>query len=149
MRYRALAVVLLLAISLEVVGCATSSTPSLSPIAQSPLPAIANPASENCIRQGGTLAIRKRGDGGEYGVCVFAEGMECEEWALWRGECPVGGVKVTDFVTPAAQYCAITGGAYAVTSNAGMENEQGTCTFPDGKVCDVWDYFNGMCDRGP
>ena len=27
-----------------------------------------------------------------------------------RGDCPVGGVKVTGYVTPAARYCAITGG---------------------------------------
>ncbi|MFM7173460.1 MAG: DUF333 domain-containing protein [Caldilinea sp.] len=35
---------------------------------------------------GGTLEIRQ-GEGGEVGYCVFADGSECEEWALFRGEC--------------------------------------------------------------
>ncbi|MGC8851033.1 MAG: putative hemolysin [Candidatus Micrarchaeia archaeon] len=45
-----------------------------------------NPASVNCIQLGGKLSIRKDASGGEYGVCVFANGSECEEWALYRGE---------------------------------------------------------------
>jgi putative hemolysin len=45
-----------------------------------------NPASVNCVAQGGTLEIRQ-GEGGEVGYCVFADGSECEEWALMRGEC--------------------------------------------------------------
>jgi putative hemolysin len=44
------------------------------------------PASENCVAVGGTLEIRQ-GEGGEVGYCVFADGSECEEWALFRGEC--------------------------------------------------------------
>jgi putative hemolysin len=56
---------------------------------------IANPASVNCINKGGTLSIQKRGDGGEYGICTFEDNWQCEEWALFRGECPAGGKKVT------------------------------------------------------
>ncbi len=51
---------------------------------------IANPASENCVAQGGTVDIRQ-GEGGEVGYCVFADGSECEEWALMRGECAAPG----------------------------------------------------------
>ena len=51
--------------------------------------AIANPASENCVAQGGTLEIRQEA-GGEVGYCVFADGSECEEWAYMRGECAPG-----------------------------------------------------------
>ena len=72
--------------------------------------------------------------------------MQCEEWALLRGDCPVGGVKVTGYVTPAARYCAITGGEYAVTGNSGADDEQGACTFKDGPQCDAWDYYDGKCD---
>ena len=107
--------------------------------------AIANPASENCVAQGGTLTIEERGDGGQYGICYFEDNMQCEEWALLRGDCPVGGIKVTGYVTPAAAYCAITGGEYAVTGNSGQEDEQGTCTFKNGTTCDAWDYYNGTC----
>jgi len=48
---------------------------------------LANPASVNCFNQGGKLEIRKDADGGEYGVCIFNDKSECEEWALFRGEC--------------------------------------------------------------
>jgi hypothetical protein len=105
----------------------------------------ANPASVNCAQQGGTLAIETRGDDGQYGVCYFEDNRQCEEWALFRGDCPVGGLKVTGYVTPAAQYCAITGGTYAVTGNSGGDDERGTCTLPNGGQCDAWDYYNGKC----
>lgn len=53
---------------------------------------IANPASVHCAKVGGQLEIRKNPAGAEYGVCLFEGNRECEEWALFRGECPVGGV---------------------------------------------------------
>ncbi len=107
---------------------------------------IANPASENCIKQGGRLEIEERGDGGQIGVCYFEDNRQCEEWALMRGECPVGGVKVTGYVTPAARYCAITGGSYTITGNSSGDNQQGTCTFKNGTQCDAWAYYSGACD---
>jgi putative hemolysin len=110
-------------------------------------PAIANPASVNCIKRGGTLSIQKRGDGGEYGICMFEENLQCEEWAMFKGECPVGGVRVTGYVTPAARICVITGGIYTAIGNNKMDNEQGNCTFKNGSVCNVWDYYNGKCTR--
>ena len=63
-----------------------------------------------------------------------------------HGDCPVGGLKVTGYITPAAQYCVITGGTYAITGNSGQDDEQGTCTFKNGAQCDVWDYYDGKCD---
>ncbi len=48
---------------------------------------IANPASVNCENQGGKLETRENIMGGQYGVCMFENGKECEEWALLRGEC--------------------------------------------------------------
>ncbi len=106
---------------------------------------LANPASDNCIKQGGKLSIQQRGDGGQYGICLFEDNRQCEEWALMRGECPVGGLKITGYVTQAAQYCVITGGEYTITGNSNQENEQGTCAFKNGKTCDAADYFNGKC----
>ena len=67
---------------------------------------IANPASENCVAQGGTVDIRQS-EGGEVGYCVFADGSECEEWALMRGECAPGQAAAT-FDDPFA-YCAAVG----------------------------------------
>ena len=43
-----------------------------------------NPASAFCVRQGGKSEIRIDKDGGEYGMCVFADGREEEEWAYYR-----------------------------------------------------------------
>ncbi|MBN1813159.1 MAG: DUF333 domain-containing protein [Anaerolineae bacterium] len=48
---------------------------------------MANPASVHCKEQGYTLEIRTDEDGGQYGVCVFPDGTECDEWAFFRGEC--------------------------------------------------------------
>ncbi len=48
---------------------------------------LANPASEYCIQQGHKLEMRKDAQGNEYGVCIFEDGSECDEWAFFRGEC--------------------------------------------------------------
>lgn len=97
--------------------------------------ALENPASKNCIEKGGTLHILKRGDGAEYGVCFFEDNRQCEEWALLRGNCPVGGLKITGYTTPEAVYCAIIGGA--------VSSDQTSCTFA--KTCSVGDLYNGKC----
>jgi putative hemolysin len=47
---------------------------------------LANPASVFCEQRGYTLEMRTDGDG-TYGVCIFPDGSECEEWAYYRGEC--------------------------------------------------------------
>lgn len=51
---------------------------------------LANPAAANCTRWGGRSEIRKDALGSQYGVCLFADGRVCEEWALLReGTCAV------------------------------------------------------------
>jgi putative hemolysin len=50
-----------------------------------------NPASEHCVERDGRLDIRDDGEGDQYGVCVFEDGSECEEWAFYRDECEPGG----------------------------------------------------------
>ena len=51
---------------------------------------LANPASVYCINQSGKLDIRSDLDGNQYGVCIFKDGSECEEWKFFRGECKQG-----------------------------------------------------------
>ena len=145
MMKKQLTIILLLSILFTLV--LTACAPKNEPQKPAENVGIANPASENCIKQGGQLNIVKRGDGGEYGVCIFEDNLQCEEWAMMRGECPVGGIKITGYVTPAAVYCAITGGEYSVKSESNTDQEQGTCTFKTGKSCDVWEYYNGKCDQ--
>lgn len=63
---------------------------------------IANPASENCVAKGGRLEVRGGTPPGgllkdataQYGVCVFPDGSECEEWKFFRGECAPAGRSV-------------------------------------------------------
>ena len=57
---------------------------------------MANPASVYCVQSGYTLEIRANADGGEYGVCIFPDGSECEEWAFFRNECGAGYRKLPD-----------------------------------------------------
>ncbi|MGW8706507.1 putative hemolysin [Brevundimonas sp. NPDC055814] len=45
---------------------------------------MANPASVHCGQEGGRSEIRRDAQGGEYGVCIFEDGRQCEEWALFR-----------------------------------------------------------------
>lgn len=101
---------------------------------------IANPASTFCIEKGGSLQMQTREDGGQYGLCYFEDARACEEWAMMRGECPVGGVKTTGYDTIDQKFCAWSGGrTFAV------ENSQ--CTFANGKVCATVDFYNGTCTK--
>ncbi len=100
---------------------------------------LANPASTYCLQKGGSVDIRKRGDGGKYGVCVFEDNKQCEEWAMLRGNCKSGGIKVTGYDTDAQRYCAISGGKTIAQADA-------NCIFDDGLVCNNIDLFNGDCE---
>lgn len=68
-----------------------SSPPPLTPCLKEEKVGMANPASEHCVKEGGVLEIRKNILGEEYGVCLFENEVECEEWALFRGECSKTG----------------------------------------------------------
>ncbi len=101
-----------------------------------PISGIANPASVNCTKVGGTLTIEKRGDSGEYGLCSFEGNTACEEWALYRGDCPVGGVKTTGFDTIDQKYCAWLGGQTLAVP-------QSECTLKNGLKCSTVNLYNG------
>lgn len=74
-----------------------SATPPPQPGLKEPTPAnpeetggqigLPNPASVNCEKSGGRVDIRSDNEGNQYGVCVFPDGSECDEWAFFRGEC--------------------------------------------------------------
>lgn len=101
---------------------------------------MANPASVNCTKKGGRLEIQKKKDDSEYGLCYFEDNMACEEWAMMRGDCPVGGVKTTGFDTVSQRFCAWSGGKTTATENA-------VCEFPDGTSCSADDFYGGICQR--
>lgn len=101
---------------------------------------LANPASTFCVEKGGNLQIQTRGDGGQYGLCYFDDARACEEWAMMRSECPVGGVKTTGYDTIDQKFCAWSGG-----KTLAVQNSQ--CEFPSGKVCSTIDFYNGTCTK--
>ena len=78
--------VLLLLSALLLAACGAQA-PEPTP---EPAVGLPNPASAHCEEQGGTLEIRTDASGGQYGVCIFDDGSECEEWAFFRGECQPG-----------------------------------------------------------
>ena len=55
-----------------------------------PQAGLPNPASVYCRQGGNKLEIRTAADGSQYGVCIFADGSTCDEWAYYRGECGPG-----------------------------------------------------------
>ncbi len=120
-------------------------TPSAQPAATMP-----NLASVYCSENGGTLAIRKDTQGGEYGVCTFADGSECEEWAFFRGECKPGqfaGEQSMGMANPASAYCSENGGTLAIRNDT-QGGEYGVCTFADGSECEEWAFLRGECKPG-
>ena len=66
---------------------------------------------------------------------------------MMRGQCKTGGIDVAGYATPAARYCAITGGRYRVASATNTSAATGTCAFAGGNTCDAAAYFDGSCVR--
>ena len=125
-----------------IIACTALALPA--PRAQ-PSSALANPASRYCVDQGGRLAVDKDGSGGPFGICRFEDNRQCEEWALLRGHCPVGGLRLTGYATPAARYCVLRGGRYQVLSGGNSAGEQGSCSYANGKSCAADAFFDGLC----
>jgi predicted secreted protein/putative hemolysin len=88
----------LLVLLILATGCTqqTATTPVTMPATTPGSSTIANPASVYCGQVGGTTEIKTDTSGGQYGMCTFANGTSCEEWALFRGEgCKAGATAVT------------------------------------------------------
>lgn len=104
-----------------------------------PTAGLANPASVNCVQKGGKLEIREN-KLGQYGVCLFEDNRQCEEWALMRGQCPAGGLKITGYDNDAEIFCAITGGTVQ-----GVGTKTPKCKRADGTLCTAQANFEGSC----
>jgi Tol biopolymer transport system component/putative hemolysin len=76
--------------ALIISGCGTSTV--------EPTTGLANPASVYCEEQGYTLEMRTD-ENGTYGVCIFPDGSECEEWAFYRGECKPASASISETST--------------------------------------------------
>lgn len=69
-----------------VAACGGSTPAPAGPTTDDKTAGVANPASVYCREIGGELTMVE-GEGGTSGVCK-KDGAECDEWALYRGECP-------------------------------------------------------------
>jgi putative hemolysin len=108
-----------------------------------------NPASVYCEEQGGRLEMRSDANG-TYGVCIFDDGSECEEWAYYRGECAPGDAVDEEssqpdvgLANPASVYCEEQGGRLEMRSDA--DGTHGVCIFDNGGECEEWAYWRGEC----
>ncbi len=119
----------------------TNSEVNVAPQTETPVVGMANPASTNCIDKGGNLVIQKNPNGGEYGLCYFEDNRACEEWALFRGDCPYGGMRTTGYDTVEQNFCAWSGGQTTT-------NEGDNCRFADGSTCALDKLYVGECKKG-
>ncbi len=115
-----------------------------------------NPASVYCEQQGGKLEIRTDSAGGEYGVCKFDDGSECDEWAYYRNECKPGDMdrapepgqsSGAGLANPASVYCEAQGGTLEIRTDS-TGGQYGVCKFADGSECDEWAFFRNECKMG-
>lgn len=73
-----------------------------------------------------------------FGLLSFEDNRACEEWSLYRGDCPVGGMRTSGYDTIDQKYCAWSGGQTLATANS-------ICTFKNGSKCSTASYYNGTC----
>ncbi|MBN2147639.1 MAG: DUF333 domain-containing protein [Anaerolineales bacterium] len=121
-------VILSLALVFYLVGCSTDEAQTEEP---ADLPALANPASVYCQGLGYTEETREN-DAGQYGVCIFPDGSECDSWEFLAGKCGQEN-----------SYCAQQG--YTLQTG---EGNIGVCIFDDGSTCDEYLYSQGECKPG-
>lgn len=120
--------VVLIIVGLSLVGCGkTTTTPE-----EQPNSGLANPASVYCEGLGYQLELRSD-DKGSFGICVFPDGSECDEWDFLSGRC---GQEYS--------YCVQQGYVLEVEEEANI----GKCVFPDGSSCRELDFFEGLCEPG-
>lgn len=103
--------------------------------------AIANPASVYCEEQGYKLEIRAKENGSQYGVCVFDDGSECEEWAYFRGECAKGNSLresaedyIYQHIAEISPQQAVLGGKWFVTGLEFVNDEKAIIDYEDGHI---------------
>ena len=117
----------LLLLATSLVGCAPEDGQT-----DSPSVGLANPASVYCQGLGFEEETRENGYG-QYGVCIFPDGTECDTWDFLAGRC---GVKHS--------YCVRKG----FKLQASKDTSIGTCLFDDGSTCNEYLYYDGKCKPG-
>ncbi|MDD5392483.1 MAG: DUF333 domain-containing protein [Thiothrix sp.] len=89
-----LAVGFVIALSFALSACTAVAPPMpTAPVATQAATRATNPASMNCIQNHGKLEIVQTPEG-EKGECVLPSGKRCDEWEMFRGNCPTRTVNV-------------------------------------------------------
>ena len=79
-------------------GCRSIQPTQTNAGGSTPAASMPNPAAVFCQEQGGKNENRTDASGGQYGVCLFSDGSECDQWAYYRGECQPR--QITQTLTP-------------------------------------------------
>ena len=77
--FRLLLLMIILSITIYASGCIDRTDDSSQ---------LANPAAVFCIEQGNSYDIRTSEDGGQYGICILEDEIECDAWEFYRKACP-------------------------------------------------------------
>lgn len=103
--------------------------------AKEQLSSIPNPAAVYCAKLGYKYEIRQE----KYGVVIFPDGTECNEWDFFRGK---AGQKWS--------YCEQHGGKIEnrIEDMGTWTAEYAVCVFPDGSECLETDYLDNRCAPG-
>jgi putative hemolysin len=120
-------------------ACTPTVTPVVGPVETKAAAGLPNPASVYCQEQGYTLEIRSDTAGGQFGICIFPDGSECDEWAFFRGECAPAESAPTTTPQPNAEVTA----ALPAAGETPVEGWLGSVTaLPEGSQFD--DYFQAL-----
>jgi putative hemolysin len=131
-------------------ACTTNPQQMATPTATSGAAKLVNPATANCEEKGYRSKIVTTTDGSQYGVCIFPDGSECEEWAFFRGQCgptpekPSTGSNGSEIANPASANCVQKGYRLDLRTDTNG-NQIGVCVFPDKSECEEWAFFRGEC----
>jgi len=101
-------------ILMALTACTAQQVQTPEPVATDmPQANMPNPASIYCEQNGGKHEIVTASDGSQSGICVFADGNSCDEWAYYRGECgPATQTSPTPTITGEAKSTAEASGGY-------------------------------------
>ena len=108
----------------------TGCVPEVQP--ENPPADMANPASVYCQGLGFKEEIRQN-ELGQFGVCVFPDGSECDSWDFLAGRCG-----------QEHSYCVDQGYDIQAIKDGNIAN----CIFDDGSTCSEYLYFQGECKPG-
>ena len=97
-----------------------------------PMTGLANPASVYCLGLGYDEETREN-PSGQYGVCLFPDGTECDTWDFLAGRCG-----------KEHNYCVQQGFILQAVEDGNIA----TCIFDDGSTCGEYPYYEGDCKPG-